>query len=413
MKQGTRERKKTRLPYASIVMVLLLLAGCAAKPRVDNVAFEIASSAHPVRLADGEAPASVTVVRTGAGYGLKVGGRSESVLAVETNLPILLPTFFAPDAIAYVELIGPISRFAFQDLASGKRQAAADPSVITNGCHAELEAAFGALRPGSWRVWTDEQASRAAQGTCRIAFDKAVAKLRFDSAQAVLRAHRFAEAKTMLLAFVAAHPDDEAVASALFYAGVADYALRNYASAADLFLRSAASPSASPSRAADALLAASDCALELGDRNGSLDLLARIVQRYPVTDEAKIARRRLDREKRRVDARNPDDDIEEPRYAIAPRVDYPRISSRLGEQGLVMADVVIETSGALRQVRLAKSSGFPRLDQAALDSWRETYYFPARALNGEKKTVQIRAPIHFQSSERPAPVPPAAISPVP
>lgn len=58
--------------------------------------------------------------------------------------------------------------------------------------------------------------------------------------------------------------------------------------------------------------------------------------------------------------------------ALAKRINrkkfYPRASRRRGEQGTVLVSFVIEKHGQLRDLRVQTSSGFERLDQAALDT---------------------------------------------
>lgn len=48
-----------------------------------------------------------------------------------------------------------------------------------------------------------------------------------------------------------------------------------------------------------------------------------------------------------------------------PRVVYPTQSRRVGEEGTVTLRVVIDTRGGVSSANVVKSSGFPRLDQAA------------------------------------------------
>jgi TonB family protein len=387
----------TSLSNAMICASLLLLAACAAKPPpVGSRVSEMPTSTYPVRGA-GDAPlASPAVVRTGKTYRLTVSAGSGPLLAAEANVPILLPTLVAPDTIAYFELNGPGNRFFIQDLVSGQRQEAAYGYFAEAACSSELKAARDALGATPSSGWNDAQASRAAEGACRTAFIKALAKARFDAAQKALRERRFGEAKTALLAFVAAYPDDAAVAQALFSAGVADYALQNYRSAADLFHQSAAAPSASPSRAADALLAAADCALEMGSPGQSAGDLSSIVRRYPLTAAAAVANQRLAYEKKPFALQEPARDVDGARYAIDPSIVYPTLSRRLGEQGNVMLSVLVETDGSPREVGVVKGSGYQRLDDAALESVRKAYFFPARSLSGQKKAVRMQVPIRFR-----------------
>jgi protein TonB len=57
---------------------------------------------------------------------------------------------------------------------------------------------------------------------------------------------------------------------------------------------------------------------------------------------------------------------------------YPAISRRLGEQGRVLLDVYILPDGSVGELRLRRSSGFARLDDAALRAVRHWRYVPAR-----------------------------------
>ena len=57
---------------------------------------------------------------------------------------------------------------------------------------------------------------------------------------------------------------------------------------------------------------------------------------------------------------------------------YPALSRRLGEQGRVLLDVLILPDGSVGEMRLKSSSGFPRLDAAALSAVRRWRYQPAR-----------------------------------
>jgi periplasmic protein TonB len=60
---------------------------------------------------------------------------------------------------------------------------------------------------------------------------------------------------------------------------------------------------------------------------------------------------------------------------------YPTASKRMEEQGQVLLDVYILPSGNVGEVKLKRSSGFARLDQAALDAVRQWRYQPARQGN--------------------------------
>ena len=60
---------------------------------------------------------------------------------------------------------------------------------------------------------------------------------------------------------------------------------------------------------------------------------------------------------------------------------YPVVSRRLREQGRVLMDVYILPDGSVGEIKLKRSSGSARLDQAALDAVRQWRYMPARRGN--------------------------------
>ncbi|HEX4918249.1 MAG TPA: TonB family protein [Limnobacter sp.] len=65
-----------------------------------------------------------------------------------------------------------------------------------------------------------------------------------------------------------------------------------------------------------------------------------------------------------------------------PAPQYPALSRRLGEQGRVLLDVYILPDGSVGEIKLNKSSGFDRLDNAALQAVKAWKYVPAK--RGEK-----------------------------
>ncbi|MEF3076133.1 energy transducer TonB [Methylobacter sp. Wu1] len=65
-------------------------------------------------------------------------------------------------------------------------------------------------------------------------------------------------------------------------------------------------------------------------------------------------------------------------YLDNPPPAYPRISRRLGEQGKVLLRAMINTDGSVAQLAVQKTSGFSRLDQAALETVKHWRFVPAR-----------------------------------
>jgi protein TonB len=58
-----------------------------------------------------------------------------------------------------------------------------------------------------------------------------------------------------------------------------------------------------------------------------------------------------------------------------PKPLYPLMSRRLGESGEVIVSVLFAADGRVRDVRLQRSSGFDRLDQAALQTVRNDWRY--------------------------------------
>jgi len=81
-------------------------------------------------------------------------------------------------------------------------------------------------------------------------------------------------------------------------------------------------------------------------------------------------------------------------YLNNPAPDYPPASRELGEQGRVLLRAMINTDGTVAQVVLRKSSGFDRLDQAALDTVKNWRFVPAQ--RGEQKvSAWVVVPVAF------------------
>lgn len=82
-------------------------------------------------------------------------------------------------------------------------------------------------------------------------------------------------------------------------------------------------------------------------------------------------------------------------YLDPPAPVYPRASRRLGESGLVVVRVFVDADGMPRQLQVAQSSGFVRLDEAALDGVRRARFKPPTE-NGRPTAGWARIPIPFE-----------------
>jgi protein TonB len=74
-------------------------------------------------------------------------------------------------------------------------------------------------------------------------------------------------------------------------------------------------------------------------------------------------------------------DLQDADYLEPLSVTYPPQSARLREQGRVVVKVLIGTDGRAQQAEVLTSSGYPRLDQAALASVRAARFRPAQRGN--------------------------------
>ncbi|HXD42397.1 MAG TPA: energy transducer TonB [Ramlibacter sp.] len=81
-------------------------------------------------------------------------------------------------------------------------------------------------------------------------------------------------------------------------------------------------------------------------------------------------------------------------YLQNPKPAYPPLSKRLGEQGKVVVRVLIGPDGTAHQVELRQSSGYERLDQAALATVQRWRYVPGKR-GGVAEAMWFNVPINF------------------
>lgn len=81
-------------------------------------------------------------------------------------------------------------------------------------------------------------------------------------------------------------------------------------------------------------------------------------------------------------------------YLKNPPPGYPRISRRNGEQGTVIVRVFISTQGTPDKAEVRTSSGFTRLDQAALEAVQRWRFVPGRR-NGTPEAMWFNIPVLF------------------
>lgn len=81
-------------------------------------------------------------------------------------------------------------------------------------------------------------------------------------------------------------------------------------------------------------------------------------------------------------------------YLNNPKPAYPGLSKRLGEEGKVVLRVLIEVDGSASKAEIRSSSGYDRLDQAALQTVLRWRYLPGKR-NGVAEAMWFNVPINF------------------
>ena len=81
-------------------------------------------------------------------------------------------------------------------------------------------------------------------------------------------------------------------------------------------------------------------------------------------------------------------------YLSNPSPTYPPMSKRLGEQGKAMLRVLIGPDGLPQKAEITRSSGFDRLDRAAIDYVMKCRYVPGK-VGGVPQAMWYPAPVNF------------------
>jgi len=119
-------------------------------------------------------------------------------------------------------------------------------------------------------------------------------KRQFESALALFRTGDFAAAQNSLLAFLLRYPSSGYASSALFWLGNAQYATKDYKESIANF-RKLLSIAPQHSRAPEAMLAISNCWVELKDLKAAKKAMEDLVSLYPHSEAAQTAKDRLSR----------------------------------------------------------------------------------------------------------------------
>ncbi len=82
-------------------------------------------------------------------------------------------------------------------------------------------------------------------------------------------------------------------------------------------------------------------------------------------------------------------------YLANPKPPYPSLSRRLGEEGTVRLNILVNPDGSVARLELAKSSGHPRLDRAAMVTVQSSWKFEPARLAGMPVAAWVIVPIQF------------------
>jgi len=81
-------------------------------------------------------------------------------------------------------------------------------------------------------------------------------------------------------------------------------------------------------------------------------------------------------------------------YLQNPKAVYPAMSKRLGEQGKVIVKVLVGVDGLPKSAEVKKSSGFERLDEAAIAYIMKCRFVPGK-VNGVVQAMSYDAPVNY------------------
>jgi protein TonB len=82
-------------------------------------------------------------------------------------------------------------------------------------------------------------------------------------------------------------------------------------------------------------------------------------------------------------------------YLSNPKPAYPALSRRLGEEGVVRLNILVNPDGSVARLELANSSGFPRLDRSAMETVQSSWKFEPARRGGKAVAAWVIVPIQF------------------
>jgi len=92
----------------------------------------------------------------------------------------------------------------------------------------------------------------------------------------------------------------------------------------------------------------------------------------------------------------------EPRATVYPDPIYPPQLWRQGKEGKGEVYLTIDEEGRPVNVRIGISSGYPEMDQSALDTFRTKWKFEPKVVRGKPVAHEVRQPFSFGFTKKPA-----------
>lgn len=85
-------------------------------------------------------------------------------------------------------------------------------------------------------------------------------------------------------------------------------------------------------------------------------------------------------------------------YLNNPKPPYPALSKRLGEEGIVRLNILVNPDGSVAHLEVVKSSGYPRLDDTARKTVESSWKFEPARQAGKPVSAWVIVPIQFTLS---------------
>lgn len=84
-----------------------------------------------------------------------------------------------------------------------------------------------------------------------------------------------------------------------------------------------------------------------------------------------------------------------PSYLHNPQPTYPETERLSGHEGVVLLRVIVSSQGKVLQTRIQRSSGYPMLDERAVDTVLHSWSFRPAMVNNKEVGAEVLIPIHF------------------